>query len=90
MANQTFTSLLTNDKQFAALHLPPKAPTSNKNKSIVNEGGEILFQARNVLKTHENPSLMYLGTEHVLAPPNDDVEDLDRDSDSKLEAQMKR
>ncbi|KAL9277439.1 hypothetical protein ACSQ67_025012 [Phaseolus vulgaris] len=90
MAKQTFTNLLTNDKQFAALQLPPKAPTSNKNKSIVNEGGEILFQARNVLKTHDNPSLVYLGTEHLLGPPNDDVEDFDRDSGSKLEAQMKR
>jgi len=90
MANQTFTNLLTNDKQFAAIQLPPKAPTINKNKSIVNEGGEILFQARNVLKTPENPSPIYLGTEHVLGPPNDDAEDLDRDSGSKLDAQMKR
>ncbi|CAJ1948562.1 unnamed protein product [Sphenostylis stenocarpa] len=84
-------NLLTNDKQFAALHLPPKAPTSNKNKSSVNEGREILFQARNVLKTHDNPSLMYLGTQHVLGPLNstNTVEDV-HDSSSKLEAQMKR
>ncbi|KAH1266199.1 hypothetical protein GmHk_01G001743 [Glycine max] len=48
---------LTNDKQFAALQLPPKAPTSNNDKRNVTECHEILFHARNVMKTDENTLL---------------------------------
>eukprot|EP00256_Glycine_max_P031996 XP_006576508.1 uncharacterized protein LOC102664371 [Glycine max] len=92
MANQTFTNLLTNDKQFAALQLPPKAPTSNKNKPNVSEGHEILFQARNVMKTDENPSLVFHGDEQVLQHPNspNKVEDLAQATNPKTEAQLKR
>ncbi|KAK7390332.1 hypothetical protein VNO78_25635 [Psophocarpus tetragonolobus] len=92
MANQTFTNLLTNDKQFSALHLPPKAPTSNKIKSNVIEGNEILFQAGNLLETHENPSLMFHGHEQLLGPENypDNVQDLAQATNSKSEAHMKR
>lgn len=92
MANQTFTNLPTNDKQFAALQLPPKAPTSNKNKPNVSEGHEILFQARNVMKTDENPSLVFHGDEQVLQHPNspNKVEDLAQATNPKTEAQLKR
>ncbi|RDX60706.1 hypothetical protein CR513_61126, partial [Mucuna pruriens] len=92
MANQSFTNILTNDKQFAALQLPPKAPTSNKNKPSVTEGHEILFQASNVLKTHENPSLSFLGDEQIPGPPNSpsNFEDSAHATASKLEAKLKR
>ncbi|KAL2337705.1 hypothetical protein Fmac_012151 [Flemingia macrophylla] len=93
MANQTFTNLLSNDKQFAAINqLPPKAPTSNINYASVTEGHEILFQARNVLKTHVNPSLSFLGEKQIPEPPNspNNAEHLTHTKDSDLEARMRR
>lgn len=93
MAYQSITNLLINDKQFDALQLPPKAPSSSKHKPNDIEGCEILFQARNVLKAHENPSLLFLGNEQVHRPPNTpktNIHELPHAIDSRFETKMKR
>ena len=99
MANQTFTNAPINDKQFVALQMPPKTPTSKisnifGNQPDPNEFSEILFQANNVLRTDENPTLSFLDEdEHVQAPPNTPTDDLEHVNHAKYpssKAKMKR